>query len=252
MSFANLENHVALVTGASGGLGRAIATELAQAGASVAVHYFRDEDGALETAKHLKLTTNVHHVFQADLSQNDIDEVAEKLIKEVKFKLGDVTILVNNAADQVLSSITDMDSERWSRMHDSTLRSAVALTRAASLEMLPGSSIVNISSIEAVKPFVNHSHYAGAKAALESFTQASANELALGGIRVNAVRPGLIDRENLALDWPEGLAEYNRRSALSRPVKAEEVAKAVRFLASDSASAITGTVLTVDAGWLNG
>lgn len=200
MNFANLENHVALVTGASGGLGRVIANELARGGASVAVHYFNNQDGALETARGLKSNQKPHHLFQADLAGDDIDEVAQKLIEDVKAKFGDITILVNNAADQVLSSIINMESISWSHMQNSILRSAIALTRAAMREMLPGSSVINISSVEAVKPFLNHSHYAAAKAALESFTLASA----------------------------------------------------LRFLASESASGITGTVLTVDAGWLNG
>lgn len=252
MSFASLENHVALVTGASGGLGRAIAKELAGAGASIAIHYFKNQDGALDTARILKTDGKAHHLFQADLSREDIDEVAQKLIEDVKAKFGDITILVNNAADQVLSSIIDLDNNSWSHMQNSTVRSAMALARAAMREMLPGSSIINISSVEAVRPFLNHSHYAAAKAALESFTKASANEFAASGIRVNAVRPGLIDRANLDIDWPEGLAAWNQRSALARPVKAEEVAGAVRFLASESASGITGTVLSVDAGWLNG
>lgn len=252
MKFADLTNHVALVTGASGGLGRVIASELAQAGASVAVHYFRDEAGALETARHLKPNNNPHHVFQADLAKDNVDEICSSLIKEVKFKLGDITILVNNAADQILSSINEMDSEDWSAMQNSTLRSAVALSRAACAEMLPSSSIINISSVEAVAPFTNHSHYAAAKAGLEAFTKSSAKEFAKGGIRVNAVRPGLIDRENLEIDWPAGLLAWNQRSALARPVNPQEVANAVRFLASESASGITGEILTVDAGWLIG
>ncbi|MFY9326021.1 MAG: SDR family oxidoreductase [Candidatus Nanopelagicales bacterium] len=252
MSFADLSNHVALVTGASGDLGRELAKELASAGASVAVHYFRDEAGALETAKHLPTNSGPHHVFQADLSTDEVDEVSKALIKEVKFKLGDITILVNNAADQILSSINEMDSEDWSAMQNATLRSAVALSRVASGEMLPGSSIVNISSVEAVSPFIDHSHYAAAKAGLEAFTKSSAKEFAKGGIRVNAVRSGLIDRENLEIDWPEGVSAWNQRSVLARPVKAQEVAGAVRFLASESASGITGEILTVDAGWLIG
>lgn len=252
MSFSDLTNHVALVTGASGGLGKVIAHELAMAGATVAVHYFRDEDGALETARHLKPNANPHHVFQADLSIDEVDEVSKALIEQVKFKLSDITILVNNAADQILSSINEMDSESWSAMQNSTLRSAVSLSRAASVQMLPGSSIINISSVEAVAPFINHSHYAAAKAGLEAFTKSSAKEFAKGGIRVNAVRPGLIDRENLEIDWPAGLSEWNARSALARPVGAQEVANAVRFLASESASGITGEILTVDAGWLIG
>lgn len=252
MTFADLTNHVALVTGASGGLGRVIANELALAGASVAVHYFRDEAGALETARHLKPNDNLHHVFQADLAKDNVDETCSALIKEVKFKFGDITILVNNAADQILSTINEMNSEDWSAMQNSTLRSAVALSRAASAQMLPSSSIINISSVEAVTPFVNHSHYAAAKAGLEAFTKSSAKEFAKGGIRVNAVRPGLIDRENLEIDWPEGLQAWKERSALARPVNPQEVANAVRFLASESASGITGEILTVDAGWLIG
>lgn len=252
MSFADLNNHVALVTGASGELGRVIASELAMAGASVAVHYFRDEAGALETARHLNPNASPHQVFQADLSTEEVDEVSKALIEQVKLKLGDITIVVNNAADQILSSINEMDSDSWSAMQNSTLRSAVALSRAASAQMLPGSSIVNISSVEAVAPFTNHSHYAAAKAGLEAFTKSSAKEFAKGGIRVNAVRPGLIDRENLELDWPAGLSAWNARSVLARPVGAQEVANAVRFLASEAASGITGEILTVDAGWLIG
>lgn len=252
MVFADLTNHIALVTGASGGLGRAIAQELAQAGASIAVHYFKNEAGAIETAKNLTPNSNAHQIFQADLAGEDVDEVAFTLIKEVKSKLGDITILVNNAADQILTPINELASADFSAMQNATLRSAMALSQAASREMLPGSSIINISSIEAVVPFENHAHYAAAKAGLESFTKASSREYAKGGIRVNAVRPGLIERENLARDWPEGVKAYQARSALKRTVTSHEVANAVRFLASESASGIVGEIFTVDAGWLHG
>jgi NAD(P)-dependent dehydrogenase (short-subunit alcohol dehydrogenase family) len=113
--------------------------------------------------------------------------------------------------------------------------------------MVAGSSIVNVSSIEAHAAFPRHGHYAAAKAALESFTRTAALEWAAEGIRVNAVAPGLVDRPGLDSDWPEGHRWWTQVCPLGRPIRAAEVADAVAFLAE--ASGVTGVVLAVDGGW---
>ena len=221
---------VALVTGARGSLGQALIRRLREAEYDVLAHSRRsggDADVALRW-------------FDGDLGD---PSVAYRIADEV----GHVDLLVNNAADQSVAPLDEITADDWAAMIGATLMSAVNLARAVRPGMGPGSSIVNISSIEATSPFPHHAHYAAAKAALESFTRSAAMEWGADGIRVNAVAPGLIDRPGLAEQWPEGLAWWRRTCPLGRPIAPDEVADAVLLLAQSTG--ISGVVLPVDGGW---
>jgi len=223
---------VALVTGARGGLGQALIRRLREAEYDVIAHSRGPVQGADADADVRWLN--------GDLS----DPVIAQRIAD---QAGRLDLLVNNAADQSLGALDVLTAEDWAAMIGATLMSAVNLAQAAHATMVPGASIINISSVEATSPFPRHAHYAAAKAALESFTRSAAMEWGAAGVRVNAVAPGLIDRPGLDRDWPEGVAWWRQTSPLGRPVTPDEVADAVLFLAE--ASGVSGVVLPVDGGW---
>jgi len=237
VSGADLAGRVALVTGASGGIGAAIATCLAEAGAAVALQYRRAapqdllgrlaEQGARVAA------------FEADFSKPD---AAEDLFTRVAASLGRPDILVNCAADQRMDGDAGFDE-----MLKTNVIAAEGLTRVMA-EQGGGGAVVNISSIEAAHPAPGHGRYGASKAALEALTRAQAVEFGAQGLRVNAVAPGLVARDEIEADWPEGVARWQAACPLGRLGDARDVAHAVLFLVSDLAAWITGTVLTVDGG----
>jgi len=221
---------VALVTGARGGLGQTLILRLREAEYDVIAH----SRGPVQDAA-------------ADVRWLDGDLSDPVIAQRVADQAGRIDLLVNNAADQSLGALDALTSKDWAAMIGATLMSAVNLSQAAHATMVPGASIINISSVEATSPFPRHAHYAAAKAALESFTRSAAMEWGAAGVRVNAVAPGLIDRPGLDRDWTEGVAWWRQTSPLGRPVTPDEVADAVLFLAD--ASGVSGVVLPVDGGW---
>lgn len=242
----------ALVTGASGGLGRAIAVALAGAGHDVAVHYRGDADGAAATASAVEATGRRAATLHADLAVDDataLDRACENLLDACTAALGTPDVVVLNAFPQDLVAWPDLDTAAWDASHRGGLRPTAALLHRATDRMGPGGVVVTIGSIEGLRAAPAHTPYAVAKAALHHLTGAAAAEVGSRGIRVVGVAPGLVDREGLAEAWPEGVERFRRASALGRPVTAQEVAATVTFLASSAASGITGTIVTVDAGW---
>ena len=133
-------------------------------------------------------------------------------------------------------------------MLSTNLTAPMLLTRDFARQAKPGAVIVNICSVEAIRPSLGHSHYASSKAGLLQFTRAAARELGTDGVRVNAICPGLIDRPGLEQDWPEGFDSWIKNAPLKRIGTARDVAEAVLFLASDTSSFITGSALNVDGG----
>lgn len=243
MSFnISLSNQRALVTGASSGLGPFIARSLDSAGASVVLHYHQNEAGARTLAASLE---NHSNCIQADLT--DAGSTAQLFSKAAEE--GPVSILVNCAAveSQQVSDLADLDQARWNTTLQANLGAPFLLSRLFAAQGLAG-SIINISSIEGNRPAQGHAHYATSKAALEMLTRAAALEFGPADIRVNAVAPGLIWREGIEEGWPEGVAAWRSAAPLQKLVRPEDVAAAVVFLASDAAAAISGTVLTIDAG----
>ncbi len=238
---------VVLVTGASGHLGTAIAHACAEQGWSVAVHYRYSSERAERLVQQLRSEGTDAIAVQGDLAADAPS--AQRIVDEVVNRLGRLDALVNNSADQSLSALMDLTDEDWQRVLEANVIAATRVTRAALGVLTPGSSIVNVSSVEGSSAFPNHAHYAASKAALESFTRSLALELGPQGIRANAIAPGLIEREGLATNWPQGHAWWSQSPPIGRPVTAQEVAAAATFLMSDSASGITGVVLPVDGGW---
>jgi len=236
--FASLDGKVALVTGASRGIGRAIAQELARAGASVVVGYRTGRDEAEELAAEIG-----GRAVQADVSSPDD---AKRLVEEA----GDLDVLVNNAGltrDGVLARMSDDD---WRTVIDTNLSSIFYTCRAVVRPMMKrrSGSIVNVSSIVGVHGNFGQANYAASKAGIIGFTKSLARELGSRSIRANVVAPGYV-RSQLTDVLPEEATRAMIASTpLGRVAEPAEIAGAVRFLASDDASFITGEVLLVDGG----
>ena len=257
----------ALVTGASGGLGRAIALALAAAGHDVIVHWRSDRDGAQETVRLVAETGRRAYAVCADLAiagAAELDRAAADLVAQSLALLGDqggLDVVVLNAFPQDITAWDDLDTAAWDVMLDGGLRPTAALLRASGTHLIhraasatagdaaSGGVIITIGSIEGLRPAPGHTAYAVTKAALHHLTAAAAHELGSHGIRVVGVAPGLIGRPGLERDWPDGIRRWEKASALGRPVSADEIAAVVDFLASPAASAVTGVTIPVDAGW---
>jgi NAD(P)-dependent dehydrogenase (short-subunit alcohol dehydrogenase family) len=180
-------------------------------------------------------------------------ELVEKLFREGAGALGDVNVLVNNAGSYPLDGLLDAAPDDWKNVVETNLTAVHLATQAAARSLIargiPG-AIVNVASIEGLRPAPAHSHYVAAKAGVLAYTRSAALELGPRRIRVNAVSPGLIWREGIEEAWPEGVASFRARAPLGRLGRPEEVAEACLFLASERASFITGANLVVDGGVL--
>jgi NAD(P)-dependent dehydrogenase (short-subunit alcohol dehydrogenase family) len=233
----SLAGETVLVTGASGNIGRGIAERLAEAGANVAVHYHRKEAMARELAERLGGAATV----QADLA----DEQAVNAM----LAASQPSMVVNNAAMQPVNNLQDMAFDDWREMLAANLDGAFLVTqRAARAWSDRGGAIVNIASIEALDPAAGHGHYATSKAGLLMMSRAAALEFGSSGIRINCVSPGLINREGLSREWPDGVARWQERVPLGRLGTPNDVADAVLFLLSPAARWISGANLIVDGG----
>jgi 3-oxoacyl-[acyl-carrier protein] reductase len=238
VSFASLEGKSALVTGASRGIGRAIAVELARAGASVVIGYRTGAEEAQALAEEIGA-----RALQADVSQAG---EAARLVEEA----GDVDILVNNAGltrDGLLARMSDDD---WRTVIETNLSSVFYTCRAVTRPMMKkrGGSIVNISSIVGVHGNWGQTNYGASKAGIIGFTKSLARELGSRGVRANVVAPGYVKTQLTDVLPEEATKAMLDNTPLGRLGDPEDVAGAVRFLCSDEASFITGEVLLVDGG----
>ena len=236
--FARLDGKTALVTGASKGIGKAIATELAAAGATVVVGYRSGKDEAEALAVELGGSA-----IQADVSSA---EEAKRLVEEA----GDLDILVNNAGltrDGLLARMSDDD---WQTVIDTNLASVFYTCRAVTRPMMKkrAGAIVNISSIVGVHGNWGQTNYAASKAGIIGFTKSLARELGSRNIRANVVAPGYVKTQLTDVLPEEATGAMLENTPLGRLGDPEDVAGAVRFLSSDAASFITGEVLLVDGG----
>jgi 3-oxoacyl-[acyl-carrier protein] reductase len=237
-AFASLEGKTALVTGASKGIGRAIATELAAGGASVVVGYRSGKEGAEALAEELG-----GRALQADVSDGG---QAKRLVEEA----GDLDILVNNAGltrDGLLARMSDDD---WRTVIDTNLASVFYTCRAVVRPMMKkrAGAIVNVSSIVGVHGNWGQTNYAASKAGIIGFTKSLARELGSRNIRANVVAPGYVKTQLTDVLPEEATGAMLENTPLGRLGDPEDVAGAVRFLCSDAASFITGEVLLVDGG----
>ncbi len=242
----------ALVTGASGGLGRVIALVLAEHGHDVGVHYRGDPDGAAAAVADITASGCRAVALHADLDLADateLDAACGRLLDACTEAVGAPDVIVLSAFPHDQVEWDALDTAAWDAFHRAGLRPTTALLHRAAAQLGEGGVIVVVGSIEGLRPAPGRTPYAVAKAALHHLTVAAAAQLGPRGIRVVAVAPGLVDREGLEAAWPEGVERYRRASALGRPVTAREVAATVAFLASPAASGITGTTVTIDAGW---
>jgi len=239
----NLTNRVALVTGSTRGIGRAIAGTLGECGAKVAV-VGRDKSTADAVARELGMDARG---FACDVS--DTAAVAQ-LVADVEGELGSLDILVNNAGitrDNVVMRIKDDD---WNAVIDANLRGAFAAIRAASRGMMKRrwGRIINIASVVGLTGNKGQANYAASKAGLIGLTKSVAKELGSRNILVNAIAPGFIDTEMTAAMTPEARAALTGVIPLERLGSPSDVAAAVAFLASEHAAYITGQVIVIDGG----
>ncbi|HEY4412079.1 MAG TPA: 3-oxoacyl-[acyl-carrier-protein] reductase [Gaiellaceae bacterium] len=238
MSFASLEGKNALVTGASRGIGRAIAVELANAGASVVLGYRSGKEEAEALAAEIGA-----RAVQADVSN---PEEAARLVEEA----GDVDVLVNNAGLTRDGLLTRMSDDDWRVVIETNLSSIFYTCRAVTRPMMKkrAGSIVNISSIVGVHGNWGQTNYAASKAGIIGFTKSLARELGSRNVRANVVAPGYITTQLTDVLPDEVMAAMVQATPLGRPGMPGDVAGAVRFLCSDEAAFITGEVLLVDGG----
>ena len=244
----NLSGSRALVTGASGNIGRGIALRLAEAGAEIVVHYLQDAEGAERTVDGIKRAGGSALAVQADLGS---DSAVAGLFAQLDDAGGAVDLVVNNAAIQPVTALKDISAQEWQAVMSANLDSAFFVTQAAAERMRAkgdAGAIVNIASIEGSDPAGGHSHYAASKAGLLMLTRSCALEYGGDGIRCNAVSPGLTERPGIEQSWPEGVARWQEKVPLGRLGDANDVADAVLFLLSPAARWISGTELRVDGG----
>jgi NAD(P)-dependent dehydrogenase (short-subunit alcohol dehydrogenase family) len=243
-----LQGKVAIVTGASRGIGKAIALLLAEQGAKVAVNYFEKKEQADETVKQIEKIGGQAIAIKADISSQ---KETEELVRKVKEKFGKIDILVNNAAITIDKTFKNSTKEEWDKIMSVDLDSlfnTVHPTLKIMLEQGNG-AIVNIASASGEIGFFGQASYSAAKAGVIGFTKALAKEVASKGIRVNAVSPGVIGGTLISDKIPKEVQEkFVETIPLKRMGKPEEIAKAVLFLASDDSSYITGQVIGVNGG----
>jgi 3-oxoacyl-[acyl-carrier protein] reductase len=243
----SLEGKIAVVTGASRGIGRAIAEQLARQGAKVVVNYAKDAAGAEAAVAAITAAGGEARAVQADVSDY---KAAEALIKSTVEAYGTIDILVNNAGttrDMVIMMMPEAD---WDTVIQTNLKSAFNCSKAAVKTMLRKRTgrIINITSVSGIAGNAGQTNYSASKAGLIGFTKALAREVAARSITVNAVAPGFVPTA-LTGDLPAELKEASLKAIpLGRWGTAEEVAYAVAFLAAPEAGYITGQVLSVDGG----
>jgi 3-oxoacyl-[acyl-carrier protein] reductase len=240
---ARPDNSVALVTGASKGIGAAIARALAADGWHVAVNYRSDEEGANATVKAIEDAGGKAVALHADVANGAPDELFKQAEEELG---GPVLALVNNAGVTADGLAIQLDDEAWDRVIGTNLTAAFRLTRRAMRPMIKAryGRIVNVASVVGPRANAGQSNYAAAKAGLIGMTKTVAAEVARRGVTVNAVAPGFIETE-MTKDIPDAVIEAIPARRVGAP---DEVAAAVRFLASDDAAYVTGTTLYVDGG----
>jgi 3-oxoacyl-[acyl-carrier protein] reductase len=245
--FLSLNERVAIVTGGSRGIGRAVALELGRRGAAVVVNYNKSPEAAEQVVSEIQAAGGKAAAFQADVSSIT---AAQELIKFAVETFGDLHILVNNAGITKDGLIMMMSEQDWDSVIDTNLKSTFNCSKAAVKHMMRKryGHIINMASISGQMGNGGQTNYSASKAGQIGFTKALAREVASRNITVNAVAPGFVDTEILDAMPPEVLEAAIKMVPLGRKATPEEIAYAVAFLASNQAEYITGQVLGVDGG----
>ncbi len=244
-----LANKIVLITGASRGIGKAIAEECARQGATVAFTYLSSEEKARALEAELTANGGKAKGFRSDASNFD---QAQQLVDDVVAEFGTVDVLVNNAGITRDTLLMRMTEEQWDEVINTNLKSAFNLTKAVQKPMLKArsGSIINMSSVVGVKGNAGQSNYAASKAGLIGFTKSIAAELGSRNIRCNAIAPGFIETEMTDALNPEVVQGWRNGIPLKRGGQPIDVANATVFLASDMSAYITGQTLHVCGGML--
>jgi 3-oxoacyl-[acyl-carrier protein] reductase len=248
-----LADKTALVTGASQGIGRATALMLAREGANVAINYYPDPAGehrknADAVAKEIEDLGRNALAIGADVAQ---EEASAIMVEQAIAAFGCLDVLVNNAGILRDATLRNLSREHWDEVLDVNLGSMFNCSKPAATHMREREtgSIVNVASVIALMGNIGQTNYAAAKAGAIGFTKSLARELAHCGVRVNAVAPGFMDTDMTRAIDPEFREQIRQQIPLGHFGRAEDVAAAILFLASEDARYITGEVLSVNGGW---
>ncbi|TGB00251.1 3-oxoacyl-[acyl-carrier-protein] reductase [Sporolactobacillus shoreae] len=242
-----LKDKVALVTGASRGIGRAIALELAREGASVVVNFAGSKDKAEETASEIREMGTEAFVFQCDVSN---EEDVQSMIKASIEKFGHLDIVVNNAGITRDGLLMRLKEEDWDAVLNTNLKGVFLVTKTVLRPMMrqKHGKIVNVASVVGILGNPGQANYVAAKAGVIGLTKTTAREVASRGITVNAVAPGFITTEMTDKLSEQVKEQMKSEIPLQRLGSPEDVAKVVRFLASDDSNYMTGQTLSIDGG----
>lgn len=244
----SLKGKTALVTGASKGIGAAIATHLAAAGASVVVNYASSREGAEKVVAQITKAGGKAVAIQADVSKQS--EIT-RLFAESKKALGTIDILVNNAGVYKFAMLEDVTEEEFHRQFNLNVMGLLLTTKAAVAQFKNGGTIINTSSVVAHNAIPGSSIYSPTKAAVDSITRVLAAELGAKGIRVNSLNPGLTETEGTHAEGIAGSdmeAGFVAQTPLGRIGKPEDIGKVAVFLASEASGWVTGQTLDVSGG----
>lgn len=243
----NLKDKVVLITGASRGIGRAAALLFAQAGADLALNYYKNEQAAQEVFEQAKEYNSKVKILQADVAKYD---AVKDMVNDFKDFFGKIDILVNNAGIWTEGAIESMSEQVWDETINVNLKSIYNCCRVVVPLMISagGGRIINLSSTAGQRGEPLHSHYAATKGAVISFTKSLAAELAPKNILVNSVAPGWVNTDMSKEAYEEEGDKILSTIPLRRMATAEEIAGAILFLASDLATYITGEILNVNGG----
>ena len=242
-----LKNRNIMISGASRGIGRAIAVELAKEGANISFSFASSVKEAGELEKEISALGVKVKAFQVDIKNF---EAVKNWVEQTKEFLGGLDTVINNAGIIKDKALALMDVSEWHDVINTNLDGTFNLSRSAIITFLKQKSgnIVNISSVSGVVGLSRQTNYAASKAGIIGFTKALAKEVALYGVRVNAVAPGFIETDMIKDLKEEHKAQILKHIPLARLGQPQEVAKAVKFLVSDAASYITGQTIIIDGG----
>jgi glucose 1-dehydrogenase/3-oxoacyl-[acyl-carrier protein] reductase len=249
-----LRNKVALITGASQGIGRGVAEIFAEEGADVAINHLRSPECAEEVAEWVRSKGRRALAVEGDVS---LRADVEAMFARVERELGTIDVLVNNAGIETIVPFLELSDQQWSDVVNINLRGEWICCQVFCRQAVAAGrqgSIINIGSIQAGKVLPGRTHYAPAKLAIEALTRNISAEMGAVGIRVNCIHPGLIDTP--MIEWvmkhpdPSVLAGVVAQISLGRPGQPREIGTVAAFFASDEAKYVTGQTLFVDGGWV--